>query len=134
MHRQGGRVDRWLDWQRSSLVALVFVLVAVGHDVLMAADAQAALPTHHRAITVDRDHVTVSFDGNPRLDGWSVGSGCGIGQAVVRRGDDLVPDAGTAIPRDLPLLADRPASVGDPTEPPTLPPRTRRALLQIYRI
>lgn len=118
--------------RRRLLLGFVALLMMVGHDVLMAGDAHAvsAQLTHASASSTRLDAET---EGQTHI---AMGRGdCEPAQAAVLRWPDPAPDAADAASSVQPAPANaiiHAVSANDAS--PTLSPRRRRALLQVYRI
>lgn len=122
--------------RRWTLIGMLAVLLVIGHDVLMTGDAHAALaPGHRHASGMPAADTGADADAGSRTDVTSSLGECGTApSAAFRRPDPNLEATGTACSSEpAPALATVPvASTGGAH--PGLPPRTRRALLQVYRI
>lgn len=136
-----GRVRAWERWVAAAVVA---VLLVVGHDLLMAGAAHAAPmavpgaasgPAHNPAADGTLRHAGEA--GERRLDPSAGPSAdpCGSDYAAVGRRSsvDLEDSAPVDLADSVPRLTASP-SIKVPSAPPGLPPRVRRALLQVFRI
>ena len=143
-NRMKGRIGAWRGppgWRRWPLAGLLVALVAVGHDLLMAGDAHAAPPPMqqtalggHAVPAHTRDAVARAGD-DAHATGIASRDGCGSGQAVSARGADASLARSTAS-TSAGCLRNAPSGTafGFEEAPPTLPPRVRRALLQVFRV
>jgi hypothetical protein len=151
-HGIGRRRRGAIRWQ-SPLVGLLALLALLGHDALMAGDAHAAPSPahgadhshsrhpHHRPTPVASSPAHVPF-----ADAATVGASreaptpdrlpsCEAIRAVVRSAPDAAPKVTTGGGREAALP--HPAASRHPRlrqAPPTSPPETRRALLQVFLI
>lgn len=123
-------------WGRWQFVGLLLVVAVVGHAASMAGGAHAATPsTHHMAPHTPAVHAAVPDSGAARTGSEAMRGDCESDQAVAptRAGDGF---SGPAAVAPVSAFSDFETMLpaGRPATPPTLPPRVRRALLQVFRI
>lgn len=130
-------------WGRWACVAVLTALLVVGHDLLMAGDAHAvAGPTHLSAVSLPAHaraddsfrHASATGDGSATEVADPFGA-CGTSEPATWRPADLgLEDTGEeALPGTLLRLGTR-FAIAAAALPPTLSPRARRALLQVFRL
>lgn len=121
---------------RWPLVGFLLVIAVVGHAALMAGGVHAASPPAHQTAL----HPPTAHASDPDLGAVRTGAGamrgdCGTGQAVAPRGADLKFGGPASVVSSDPFAAVATLLRMDHApDPPTLPPRVRRALLQVFRI
>ena len=136
MNRPDSRA-KWSDGQRwTPLVALVLVLVSIGHDLLRAVDVHSMAWSDHQA-----NHAGLSpAVGHPGADlladtaTATVGSDCGLARPAVRPGEDLLRKI--AAPTTVGQIrgAAKLSCFDGGYHVPVVPARERRAHLHVYRI
>lgn len=129
--------------RRWAVVALVAVLLIVGHDLLMTGDAHAAAGPPHRSAASAPDHLgaaaafrhaSSAADGSEASAAATLGA-CGTNATATWRRIDLgFDDAGGGALAGASRRLDTLLAIKTSAPPPTLSPRARRALLQVFRI
>lgn len=136
MKRQVGALMGGARWRRWPLVGVFLVVAVVGHAASMAGGVHAATPPiHHPTPHAPVVHAAVPDSVAARTGAEAMRGDCGTDQAVAPGGaDGGFSGPAAAVPVDA--LSDLATMLpaGRTAPPPTLPPRVRRALLQVFRI
>jgi len=136
MKRREGALMGRAAWRRWPLVGFLLLVTIVGHAAMMAGGVHAVMPsTRHTAPHTPVMHAAVPDSSAARTGSEAMRGDCGSDQAVApARADGGFSDPAAADLADA--FSDRATMHpgGRTTTPPTLPPRVRRALLQVFRI